>query len=63
MNVYVRKNTSYYHPIIYVLKVIEKNYSNTVAKGRMSENDFKKKIKKGEINFNKLICTQSIMVK
>ena len=25
MNVYVRKNTSYYHPIIYVLKIIEKN--------------------------------------
>ena len=25
MNVYIRKNTSYYHPIIYVLKIIEKN--------------------------------------
>ena len=25
MKVYVRKNTSYYHPIIYVLKIIEKN--------------------------------------
>ena len=25
MNVYVRKNTSYYYPIIYVIKIIEKN--------------------------------------
>ena len=25
MNVYIRKDTSYYFPIIYVLKVIEKN--------------------------------------
>ena len=25
MNVYIRKNTSYYYPIIYILKVIEKN--------------------------------------
>ena len=25
------------------MKIIEKNYSNTVKKGRMSENDFKKK--------------------
>ena len=29
MNVYVRKNTSYYHPIIYVLKIIEKNRNVT----------------------------------
>ena len=25
MNVYVRKNTSYYYPIVYVIKIIEKN--------------------------------------
>ena len=25
MNVYIRKDTSYYFPIIYILKVIEKN--------------------------------------
>ena len=26
------------------MKIIEKNYSNTVAKGRMSEDDFKNKM-------------------
>ena len=25
MNVYVKKNTSYYYPVIYVIKIIEKN--------------------------------------
>ena len=25
MNVYIRKNTSYYYPVIYILKIIEKN--------------------------------------
>ena len=25
MNVFIRKNTSYYFPIIYILKIIEKN--------------------------------------
>ena len=27
MNVYIRKNTSYYYPVVYILKIIEKNRS------------------------------------
>ena len=40
MNVYIRKNTSYYHPIIYVLKIIEKNRNVIFNIKNKAEDDY-----------------------